>query len=296
MTVEWAAFETRRIATRLGALQVRVGGDGPPLVLLHGFPQTGHAWRHVAPALAGRFRVVVPDLPGYGASDVPEAAADGSPYDKRSLAFAVLDAADALGLGGFALAGHDRGGRVAYRLALDHPGRVVVLALVDIASTRDVWKTMDHAASVSGFHWPLLAQPAELVVPLLAANPDLFFGHLLDRWAGSPSVFTAADREAFLAPLRDPRRIAAIAADYRAGSGLDVAHDDADVAAGRKIACPVLTLWGRRYLKTSPAPLWRRLAGTVSDVEIDCGHFLAEEAPDTVAAAMAAFFTGQAPA
>ncbi len=292
-TIDWAGFETRRVATRLGGLHLRVAGDGPPLVLLHGFPQTGQAWAPVAPALAARFRVIVPDLPGYGASDAPDAAEDGSPYDKRSIAFAILDMADTLGLGVFALAGHDRGGRVAYRLALDHPGRVSTLAAVDIAPTRDVWQAMGHLESIAAFHWPLLAQPADLLVPLLSANPDLFFGHLLDRWAGRADAFPAADREAFLAPLRDPARIAAIAADYRAGAGLDVDHDEADIAAGRRLACPVLALWGRRYLETSPAPAWRRLADTVEEVALDCGHFLTHEAPDAVVAALTDFLAAR---
>lgn len=292
-TIDWSEFEPRRIATRLGGMHVRVGGSGPPVVLLHGFPQTGHAWRHVAPMLAERFRVVVPDLPGYGASDAPDAGEDGSPYDKRSMAFAVLDIVDALGLGGFALAGHDRGGRVAYRLTLDHPGRVIALALLDIAPTSEVWRAMRHAEARAAFHWPFLAQPPDLVVPLLAANPDVFFGHLLDRWAGRPGLFTAADREAFLAPLREPARIAAVAADYRAGAGLDATHDEADLAAGRKIACPVISPWGRRYLNISPVRDVGRFCDAVSGLEIDCGHFLAEEAPDAVAAGLSAFFAGR---
>lgn len=283
-------FADRRVDTRLGRLFVRLGGAGPPLVLLHGFPQTGHAWRHVAPKLAERFSVIVPDLPGYGASDAPKPGADGTPYDKRAMALAICDLIAALGHRSVRLAGHDRGGRVAYRLALDHPSRVEALALVDIAPTHAQWDGMDAKAALASFHWPLMAQPPAVAVPLLAGAPDVFFGHLLDRWAGHAGAIDAAAREVYLKPLRRIERIAAVCADYRAGAGLDVAHDRADLDAGRRIAAPSLAVWGRRYLPASPLPAWKKLAETVRARDLDCGHFLAEEDPNGLLAAFDSLF------
>lgn len=290
MAPAFPGFQETRVDTRLGRLWVRQGGRGNPLILLHGFPQTGHAWRLVAPRLAERFRVIVPDLPGYGASDAPRPAADGTPYDKRNLALAICDLIAALGLRAVRLAGHDRGGRVAYRLALDHPARVERLALVDIAPTHAQWDAMDAAAALGSFHWAFLAQPPDMAIPLLAGAPDAFFGHLLTRWSGDPGAIGPAEREVYLKPLRRAERIAAVCADYRAGATLDVAHDRADLRAGRRIAAPVLLPWGKRYLRASPRPAWDGLADAPREVALDCGHFLAEEDPDGLMAAFDAFF------
>ena len=290
MHTEWIDFERVTVPTRLGDLHLRRAGSGPRLILLHGFPQTGHAWRLVAPELTDRFRVLVPDLPGYGASAKPAPDAAGHPYDKRAMAEAILDLLDAEGGDRAIIVGHDRGGRVAYRMALDHPDRVAGLIAVDIVPTSEAWAGTNADGALKSFHWAYLAQPAALVEGMIGQAPDLFFGHLLDRWAGRADAITPDARERYLAPLRTPAGIAAIAGDYRAGAGIDRTRDLEDQAAGRRLACPVLTVSGSRYLTADPLPVWRRWAtGPVEGVRLDCGHFLADEEPAALTEAIAGF-------
>jgi haloacetate dehalogenase len=274
-------------------IYVRVGGDGPPLLLLHGFPQTHVTWHKVAPLLQDRFTLILPDLRGYGRSRGPTPDADHQAYSKRVMARDMVELMSALGHDRFCLAGHDRGGRVGYRLCLDHPDRVRAFAPVDIIPTMEVWDQMDGDKAIGGYHWSFLAVPAPVPERLIGADPAFYYGHLLDRWAGDPAAIDPAARAAYLAQFDDPAVIAATCADYRAGASVDRQHDQADIDAGRKIACPVLVVWARGYLsgKTSTVfETWQHWADNVREEPIDCGHFIAEEKAEECAKALGDFF------
>ncbi len=269
------------VAGGAAAVDLLTAGAGPPLVLLHGFPQTRATWHLVAPRLARDVTVVVPDLRGYGRSPGPAPGAAGEGYSKRKMAADIAEAMAALGHDRFSVAGHDRGARVAYRLALDSPARVAGLVLFDILTTLDTWEAMDWQAALRAYHWPFLAQEAAWVEGLLAADPEGWLAHFLARWGGpgfAPAPAAAADYRAAIcrAEVR-----AAMAADYRAGAGADVAHDRADRAAGRRLACPVALLRGTHYMPAPAMPAWERWGAVAAEATADCGHFLQEEAPET---------------
>ncbi len=289
--LDW--LEERRVAVGEAELYLRLGGAGPPLLLLHGYPQTHLAWHRVAPPLARDFTLVIPDLRGYGASTGPAPDPEHRNYSKRAMAEDMVALMAALGHDRFALAGHDRGGRVGYRLCLDHPERVTRFAALDIVPTLDVWQAMDADTALSTYHWPFLAVPAPVPERLIGSDPDFFIAHLLDRWAGRPDALDPNAVRAYCAQFHDPAVIAATCADYRAGASLDRAHDQADRDAGRKLACPLLVVWGRRYLsakEAAPLETWRAWAEDAREVALDCGHFVAEEAPEACAAALRDFF------
>jgi haloacetate dehalogenase len=288
-------FASEWVSTSRGRIFARVGGDGPPLLLLHGYPQTHVMWHRVAPELARRFRLVIADLPGYGWSDVPPSDADHTPFTKRAMAQAMIEVMEKLGHARFALAGHDRGARVGYRLALDHPGRLSRLAVLDILPTLDYWAKMDRAFALRVYHWAFLAQPEPLPENLITPNSDDYFLHTLRSWTkagGEP--FDPRALQHYLTALRDPLRIHAACEDYRAGAAADVDHDQADRDAGRMISAPLLALWGGTGIAASaatPLDTWRRWATNVSGAPIDAGHFLCEENPQATAAALLAFFS-----
>ena len=274
-------------------LYLRLGGAGPPLLLLHGYPQTHLAWHRVAPLLARDFTLVIPDLRGYGASRGPAPDPEHRNYTKRAMAEDMVALMAELGHDRFALAGHDRGGRVGYRLCLDHPDRVARFAALDIVPTLSVWEAMDADTALNTYHWQFLAVPAPVPERLIGSDPDFYITHLLDRWAGRPDALDPNAVRAYCAQFHDPAVIAATCADYRAGASLDRAHDQADRDAGRKLACPLLVVWGRRYLsakEAAPLETWRDWAEDVREVALDCGHFVAEEAPEACAAALRDFF------
>ncbi|SFW71980.1 alpha/beta fold hydrolase [Amycolatopsis australiensis] len=283
MTV--SGFEYRRIAAGDVRLGVAVGGEGPPVVLLHGFPQTHLAWRHVAAALARDHRVICPDLRGYGGSDKPP-----GDYAKRRMAADVVALARALGHDRFALAGHDRGALVAFRAALDHPEAVTHLAVLDVIPAVDLWASLTGTAGVFAFHLFLLAYPPPLPERLLGAAPAEFFGHFLDVWTRDPAAIPPRVRAGYLAAASTPESIAAICADYRASATVDAEHDAADRAAGRRLAMPVAALWQRPApgveLPFDPAAVWASWAPDLRTHVLDCGHFLPEEQPDAVVAAL----------
>ena len=287
-------FAARTFDTSAGRLFARIGGDGAPLLLLHGYPQSHVLWHRVAPRLAPHCTLIIPDLPGYGASAVPDADDNHAPYDKRSMAKALVELMQALGHERFMLAGHDRGGRVAYRLALDHAARVERLATLDIVPTADMWRTMDYKLAIKTYHWMFLAQPAPLPERMIGNMPVEYLEWTLATWtkAKDLSAFDpqalAHYRAAYTAP-----RIHAMCEDYRAGATTDIANDDADRAAGRTIDCPMLVLWGSGGFpsQTSGAlDVWRRWATRVEGRAIDSGHFLPEENPEETARALIAFF------
>jgi len=287
-------FVERRIPVSGAELFLRLGGVGPPLLLLHGYPQTHVAWHRVAPRLMRKFTLVMPDLRGYGESRGPAPEPQHRNYAKRAMARDMAELMTALGHERFHLAGHDRGARVGFRLCLDAPQRVERFAALDIIPTLDVWEQMDADKALAGYHWQFLAAPTPVPERLIGADPDFYIRHLLDRWVGRPDALHPQAVEAYLRQFHDPAVIAATCADYRAGASVDRAEDGEDRRQGRKIACPVLVLWGRRYLSSktaSPIGAWRRWADDVREVAFDCGHFLAEEAPEECASALAEFFS-----
>jgi haloacetate dehalogenase len=289
-----AGFEARRVQVGEANLFLRIGGSGPPLLMLHGYPQTHVIWHRVAPSLAQRFMVILPDLRGYGQSRGPAPDEAHRHYSKRAMAKDMVQLMSMLGHEHFLLAGHDRGARVGYRLALDHPERVQRFAALDIIPTLDMWERMDADRALGSYHWMFLAVPAPVPERLIGADPDFYIRHLLARWAGSVAALDERAVAAYVEQFRDPAVVAATCADYRAGATMDRADDAADRQSGRKIACPVLIAWGRGYLgnrTSSPVTVWRRWADDVRDVPLDCGHFVAEEKPEDCAAALAAFFS-----
>ena len=287
-------FETIDVSTPRGVVHARVGGSGPPLLLLHGWPQTHLMWHAVAAALAGEFTVVAADLPGYGASFRPPPSDDHSAHSKRALAADLVTAMAALGHAAFAVAGHDRGGRVGYRMALDHPGVVRRLAVLDIVPTGEVWSHADALFALGYWHWGWLAQPAPLPERLIAGDPDAFWiaAERMGIKAGDarfPDDVVAAYR----AQLDDPGTIEAMCEDYRAGATVDRALDEADRGA-RTIACPVRVLWGAAgalpAFYDDPLALWLPYAPAATGQPVGgAGHFLVEDEPEVVAADLLAF-------
>jgi pimeloyl-ACP methyl ester carboxylesterase len=286
MSPEIAGFDRRRVPVADGvSLSAAVGGSGPPVVLLHGFPQTHLMWRHVAADLAADHTVICPDLRGYGDSDKP-ADVDGTAYSKRTMAADVVALARALGHERVALAGHDRGALVAFRAGLDHPGAVSHLATLDVLPTLDMWEVLHGADAAVAFHLYLMAQPAGLPEQLIGAAPDAFFGHFLDGWTRDPDAIPAEFRAAYLAASR--AAVPSIVADYRASAGVDVEHDRADRAAGRRLGMPVTVLqqdWGAA-LGFDAAGRWRAWAPDLDHRTVTSGHFMAEESPAEVVRAV----------
>ncbi|MET7141924.1 alpha/beta hydrolase [Xanthomonas sp. PPL139] len=266
-----------------------IGGSGPPVLLLHGFPQTHLAWRRVAPRLAQAFTVIVPDLPGYGAS---RPHSDQPRWSKRRVGEALVALMAHLGHTRFAVVGHDRGARAGYRLALDHPARVTHYASLTVVPTQDAWDAMDMRQGLANFHWFLLAQPFDLPERLLAADPDAFIETVLARMAGGLDRLDPAARAAYTAAFRDPAVRHAICEDYRAAAHEDLEHDAADRTAGNTLRCPVLVLWPQAQAAApSPLALWRRWASDVSGKAISGGHLQPEHASQDVLAALLPFLS-----
>ena len=272
-------------------IDLLVGGSGPPLLLLHGYPQTRMAWKGVALALREHFTLVIPDLRGYGRSDKPPG--DGGPlYSNRQRARDQVAIMRALGFDRFSIAGHDRGGRVAYRLALDAPEAVERLAVLDIVPTAEVWRG-DSAAAMELFHWSFLAQPTPVPEMLLEGRAEAFMRWLFERWARPGFAFDPEAMEDYLRCGSSAEAIHAACEDYRAGWSVDRVHDEEDRAAGRRIAAPTLVLWGSRGTADRAKPLdaWRRWAEHVDGEALPGGHFVPEEASVETARALLRFFS-----
>jgi haloacetate dehalogenase len=281
-------FRTEMVDVGDARIRARVGGSGPPLLLLHGSPQTLLMWHLVAPKLTEEFTVVATDLRGYGDSSKPESAPDHEPYSKRAMALDQLSVMKYFGFERFALCGHDRGGRVGYRMALDHPGVVTKLAVLDIVPTWEAFSRADMAFGLGYWHWFFLAQPYDLPERLLAADPEKAL------FRGGSELFHPDAWEEYVRCLRDPETIHATCEDYRAAATLDYEHDAKDREAGRRItSCPVLALWGRQgFLEGhyDVLDVWRGWAEEVRGRALDCGHYIPEEAPEETYAELRAFF------
>jgi haloacetate dehalogenase len=290
-------FEADEIDTGETSIFVRWSGSGSPILLLHGFPQTHVMWRSVAPLLARQFTVVCADLRGYGRSGCPASTPGHEPYTKRAMARDMVAVMDRLGFQRFSVAGHDRGGRVAYRMALDHSSRVDRVAVLDILPTETVWERADARFALGYWPWSLLAQPEPLPERIVGAVPETFVDSALGGWGSPPAVFPSEVRAAYIEALRDPVHIHAICEEYRAAATVDREHDRQDRAQGRRIACPLLALWSARgALNTwyvgegGPLALWRVWCDRARGHPVDAGHFFPEEAPGPTAEALSAFF------
>jgi haloacetate dehalogenase len=289
-------FESRVVETKAAKLFARIGGKGAPLLLLHGHPQTGAMYHRIAPELAKHYTLVIADLIGYGASGTPESVPDHSPYTKRAMAAAMVELMEKLGHKRFALVGHDRGGRVGYRLAFDHPGRITRLSVLDIVPTYEMWAGMNAARAMAAYHWAFLAQRAPFPETLIGNSVDFYFNWIFTgmRWGTDASVFDPRAVEHYRQNFSDAAHIHGFCEDYRAGQSTDVEIDGVDLKAGKKIACPVQVLWGARGLPARSGgegmlDIWRRWAANVEGQAVDCGHFLPEENPDATLAALLPF-------
>ena len=289
-------YASEWISTKQGRIFARVGGKGPPLLLLHGFSETHVMWHRVVPQLADRFTVIIADLPGYGWSDMPESDDAHMPYSKRAMANALIEAMEQLGHVHFALAGHDRGGRVSYRLALDHPARLSKLAVLDILPTYDYWEKMDWRYALKIYHWTFLAQQAPLPETLISSNGDFYLRTKMASQTKSKDLSAIDPRalEHYLAPFRDPARVHAMCEDYRAGATIDYDLDKVDHDAGKKITIPMLALWGDGGIAqaaATPLDTWKNWATDVIGGPVNSGHFLCEEDAGATAKALKEFFT-----
>ena len=290
-------FQSHWIPVEIGKIFARSGGKGPPLLLLHGFPQTHVMWHRVAPALAEHFTVVAMDLRGYGWSSAPKGDGGTAVYSKRAMGQDAVAVMHALGHARFAVVGHDRGARVSYRLALDHPGRVERLALLDIMPTATMWDSMDAKRALQVYHWSFLAQPAPVPERLLTADPLPWLDHTLASWtkAKDLSGFDPRALAHYRAFFNNPDRIHATCEDYRAGATVDPAQDRTDLAAGTRIVCPTHVVWGAAGIPaagSSPLDTWHAgLAPQATGEAVDAGHFVAEENPQATLAALLPFLT-----
>ena len=276
-----------------GTLRLRMAGSGPPVLLLHGNPQTHAMWHAVAPILAKTHTVICPDLRGYGGSFKPAPSADHAPYSKRSMARDLAELMTALGHETFAVVAHDRGARVAHRLCIDNPGRVTRLAVMDIVPTIEHFERADMSFAMGYYHWFWFAQPHPFPEELINAAPAVWFHAHTSREPKPPSFFRQEALDDYLAAAHDPETIAGMCEDYRAAATIDLEHDRISRSRGERVKCPVLVLWGAKGKIGGwydPVALWQQYAdGPVSGRPVDSGHYLAEEAPAEVLAAVEPF-------
>ncbi len=287
-------FTLAEIETAEGRIRLRHGGKGAPLLLLHGNPQSHAAWHRVAPLLAGRFEVICPDLRGYGGSFKPAATADHAPYAKRAMARDAVAVMRHFGHRRFLVAGHDRGARVGHRLALDHPECVEKLAVLDIVPTIENFARVDAKRALAYYHWFWFAQPHPIPEMVINAAPETWFRAHTARGKPPDEVFAPEALADYLAAACNPEMIRGMCEDYRAAAGIDLEHDRASRAAGLKIACPLLVIWGEKGKIgrfDDPLALWGSYAsGPLSGGPVDTTHYLAEEDPEAVAGWLLRFF------
>jgi len=286
-------FIQATIDTGEAQIRVRHGGSGPPVLLLHGIPETHVMWHKVAPMLARDFSVVAADLRGYGDSSKPPSTPDHAPYSKRAMARDQIDVMRQLGFREFSVVGHDRGARCAYRMALDHPQNIRKLAVLDIVPTGDVFRRVNMSFAIDFWVWFFLAQPADLPERIIGANPQTMLDSMLDGWSGMPNAFPPEVRAEYSRAFANPATLHAICEEYRASATLDYQYDEAD-RGRRRIVCPVLALWGGKSALTKwfDVPVvWKGWANDVRGRAIDCGHFLPEEAADETYEALREFLS-----
>ncbi|MER7243302.1 alpha/beta hydrolase [Kribbella sp. NPDC000426] len=287
-------FEELRVEVDGNVIAGRIGGSGPPLLLLHGIPQTHLMWHRVAPALAAHFTVVATDLRGFGNSGKPPSTPDHTPYGMSTIAAEQVAVMRSLRFDQFAVAGHDRGGRCAYRMALDHPDVVTRLAVLDIVPTGEAFDRADKEFALGYWVWSFLAAPEPVPEQMIAAAPETFVGYMLDDWSGEPGAFPAEVRSVYVDQFRDEATVHAICEEYRAAATIDHERDAAD-RGRRRIQCPVHVLWdGSGAVGTwygDPLTLWQTWADDVTGHPIDAGHFLPEQAPEETLTALLDFLS-----
>lgn len=283
-------FERHHIGTSGAEINLVTGGTGPALLLLHGYPQTHAMWHKVAPGLARNFTVVAADLRGYGDSSKPESVADHASYSKRAMAADMAEVMTALGIDTFSVAGHDRGGRVAHRLAIDHARRVKKLAVLDIAPTREMYRdTTDDFARLY-WHWFFLIQPAPFPESMIGADTAAYLRKKCGSGSAGMTPFTEEAWAEYARCFADPETVRASCEDYRAAATIDIRHDDED--GSETISCPLLVLWGANGVIDrcfDPIALWQERAKDVEGYALPAGHYLAEELPEEVEKALKSF-------
>ncbi|MFG2171036.1 alpha/beta fold hydrolase [Streptomyces niveus] len=281
-----AEFTPRTVDADGIRVHTRMAGHGPPVLLLHGYPQTHQIWHHVAPRLAESHTVVVTDLRGYGDSDKPPSDAGHTPYAKRAMAQDQLTVMRTLGFDRFAVVGHDRGGRVGHRLALDHPEAVTSLAVLDIVPTDHAYRHADAAFATGYYHWFFLTAGNGIPEHLIGKDPDFWIRARMGARHQGGTPFSPAAMDEYVRCFSDPAAIHASCEDYRAAATIDLVHDRADADAGRRVTCPVLALWGGRSFvgrHYDVRAAWAEYADDVRGEALDCDHYLPEEAPDHTA-------------
>jgi haloacetate dehalogenase len=282
-------FTRQQIKTQGITINLVLGGSGYPILMLHGYPQTHICWHRVAPLLAERFTVVCPDLRGFGDSAKPHSDSEHLAYSKRVMAQDQVEVMDRLGFSEFAVVGHDRGARVAHRMALDHVGKVIRLALLDIIPSSVAFATVDKEMATAAFNWFFSIQPDELPERLIGAEPVFYLHWILDHWSGMKGAL-APEAVAEYERCFDASAIRATNEEFRAAATVDLVHDEAD--QGRKISCPTLLLWSATsWTKFDILEVWRSRAEDVQGAAFDCGHFLPEEDPERTAAELMSFLS-----
>jgi haloacetate dehalogenase len=296
MPVIIPGFEQKRITVSSddGPIEIacQIGGNGPPILLLHGFPQTKAIWEIVAPELAKNYTVVVSDLRGYGESSKPHGKADHSSYSKRAMATDQHAVMKALGYEKFFLLGHDRGGRVSHRLAMDFPGSVLRLMVLDISPTLTMYDNTTMEFAKGYWHWFFLIQKEPIPETMIGANPEFWLKNHMGRHAGT-GIFTPQRWAEYLAGVSNAQSMHAMCEDYRAAATIDLVHDRADRAAGKKLTMPLRVLWGEHGLVNkcfAPIADWEAVAQEVSGKTVPCGHYIPEECPDELIADAQKFF------
>jgi len=296
MLIEFSEIEPTRVKGDRFHLHLRRIGQGSPLVLLHGYPQTSYTWEKIIGGLQAHFECFLFDLPGYGDSDALDPVEGEDTYSKTAMAREVLSAMKALGFPRFCVLGHDRGARVAYRMALNHPEAVSKLGLIEIIPTVELWNQFNADRSVAAYHWSFLAQPYPLPETLILSNPEFYADWTLAGWSrdGGAVNASSAALESYRNQFRDPARVRAFCEDYRAGYGRDQQDDRLSLETGDKIACPVFVLHSGKGFASgktgSVLDVWRRWASDVEGHEVVAGHFIQEELPDETLAAFVPFF------
>lgn len=294
--MDLSEFERHEINAGNGiTIFAKTAGTGPPVLLLHGYPQNHMCWHRLAPQLVGAgYRVIVSDLRGYGASSKPESDATHKAYSKRAMAQDQSALMRALGHEKYTVVGHDRGGRVAHRMAVDYPESIERLVVLDIAPTLAMYEGTDMAFAKAYYHWFFLTQPAPLPETMIGADPEFYLRNKMTAWARTDNPFSDEAMASYIAAFKNPGTIHASCEDYRASAGIDLDHARSDIENGRKIQCPTLSLWGALGFAAQSYDMlatWQDVSdNTVSGKGLECGHFLPEEKPDETRKALIRFF------